>query len=115
MTLVMEEGKPRIARQGDIVLKGISGDDWSRDGLQRVHGNTLISSAVTGHSHSFEGDVEMYAEAGQMVKYVNVLSPTVKVTHSHEHPTITILKGWYEVGGEVEFDPYTKTMRMVVD
>lgn len=112
MTLVMQKGKIKLARHGDKMLKCIP--QIPNDAV-RIGGDVLIESHITGHKHVFNGTVQLWREPNkEAVRYVTMKSDTAQLSHD-EHPTITILHGAYIVLDEVEFDPFTRTLRLVLD
>lgn len=97
-----------IARHGDILLR-----KTSRLVGKKVETKTLALGEVTGHHHTFEGDVVCYADDLNEVKTVEVLSVS-PITHQ-EHGKIKFDEGKYQVYRKTEYDPFTQVIRQVRD
>lgn len=73
--------------------------------------NILAYGTATGHSHMLTGGVVL-EENGDI--YLNVPGDAGALTHQ-EHNAITLPAGDYQVIRQVEYNPYEKATRMVMD
>ena len=92
----------KIYRQGDIVLKSISGLPST---LKRIRNNVLAEGETTGHKHELCGDVHIL-EGDKGQKFVIVIEAAA-LRHD-EHKMITVAPGWYQVLQEREYSVVRK-------
>ena len=98
-----------FVRQGDIILTKI---DKLPEKAKKLKTKIVARGEVTGHSHRFEDKTtNLFMLNGIM--YANVPFAT-EIIHE-EHEPIKIEKGVYEIGNEREYDPFTESIRAVVD
>lgn len=103
-----------FARHGDLLLKKVSAIPA---GENKAEGNShvLAEGEHTGHKHVIT------TEPGSLLKIVEVdgtmyieTAGSATVTHE-EHKPITLEPGKWMVVHEVEYDPFAKQIRQVVD
>lgn len=97
----------KIARHGDILFVRTK----TKIG-EKTDTKTVALGEVTGHHHTFDGDVVCYAD-DEVVKSVEIISDA-PITHQ-EHEAITLEKGVYKVYRKQEYDPFGQVLRQVRD
>jgi len=99
--------KNLMYRHGDLLLESI---DIIPEGAIQRKSNVILNGTATGHSHILNGGLVLEKEGTIYLQ----ASDTATVTHE-EHNTITLPEGNYVVTRQVEYDPYEKAAREVLD
>ena len=101
------------ALHGDVIIERLAGEPDSFSNMEDSNDGALAYGELTGHVHQLQGrDFSLRTDGGG-VKFLHVLKPT-PVKHQ-EHKSITIPPGWYKIGIQREYDPFTKRARQVQD
>ena len=92
--------------QGDVLLTAV---DALPKGAKRIPGKTVARGEVTGHHHTFDGEVELY----ELDDKVWVVVPENGATLVHqEHQAIDFPAGVYEYAPQIEPDPFLGIRRV---
>jgi len=86
-----------IIRQGDVLLKKV---EKIPKGLKKRDDKTVALGELTGHHHTFSGQVCVFGEMGKR-QFVDVQQQSV--LEHQEHKNIVVPKGKYEVIIQREF------------
>lgn len=119
-----EGGSMRVMdlfRHGDVDGRRIN---KLPEAVKQVQTKTIMYGEVTGHHHTFNGQVLVFepttpqtikidGEERPVQKYIQVLE-TAQLTHQ-EHETKSIEKGIYAILQEQEYDPLEMQIRRVMD
>lgn len=108
-------------RHGDVDLRPVP--KIPKD-AHLIQTKTVAYGEVTGHHHTFSGQVLVYEpKQGETIlvdgeqipiqKYVEVQAPA-KLEHQ-EHKTIQVEKGTYAILQEREWNPFDQQIRRVLD
>lgn len=102
---------PIQIRQGDVFLEKI---ESIPEGATRAPDCVIALGTVTGHSHRFESGAEQYVtgQGAGRKQYIRVTGESADLVH-HEHATIKVEQGDYEVIHQIEYDPIAN--RAVMD
>jgi hypothetical protein len=108
----MKNEKPKLIRQGDVLLRKVS--DFKGDGdrvFDEVKDKILARGEVTGHSHRIEGKGSrvLRSSSGQLLVE---LSEPAQLVHE-EHGIVELEAGRYEVVRQREYNPIEE--RLVSD
>ena len=99
--------KNLMYRHGDLLLESI---DIIPEGAIQRKSNVILNGTATGHSHILNGGLVLEKEGTIYLQ----ASDAATVTHE-EHNMITLPDGNYVVTRQVEYDPYEKAAREVLD
>lgn len=85
------------------------------DDATKADGQIVQWGETTNHKHQFldEGSVEIYDVPATKERFLRVVRPSL-LTHE-EHKEIMFPVGDYKIGIVVEFDPFSKMQRQVID
>ncbi len=108
-----------IYRQGDIILKKISKEEFEKKGRELIPNKisqqfVIARGETTGHSHrlvDFEEAFILQDESGRF--YLN-LPVKARVIHE-EHAPIELEDGYYEIWREQEYDYWKEESRRISD
>lgn len=95
-------------RHGDLLIEKT---ESIPEGATPKKDNVLVYGTATGHAHRLSGGVVL--EEGDNM-YLSVPGREGALTHE-EHNTIQLPPGSYRVTRQIEYNPYEKATRMVMD
>ena len=95
------------ARHGDIYLEQVNG--IPKDSIKRESG-IILSGGATGHAHKLVNGI-IFDNGG--TAYIQTLDDAA-IVHE-EHNTIELPIGSYVVIRQIEYNPYEKATREVLD
>lgn len=108
------------ALHGDVVIEKINNLPENFESLPSDQEPVLAYGEVTGHSHRMFRMTEGSDLPGVVlktgtdgVKFLHVIEPVV-LRHQEHDPRI-ISPGFYKIGIQREYDPFTKLIRQVAD
>lgn len=97
-----------IYRQGDVLIREVTS---LPTGAKKLTTNVLAYGEVTGHSHRFQGDAQLYGYGNEL--YMQVYQPTYIEHEEHQHKIVD--PGIYKIEGEQEWDYIEESMKKVID
>lgn len=102
------------ALHGDVIIERITALPKNFKKMEKSKDGALAYGELTGHFHGLQGDAfDLRTDPETKVKFLHVFEPT-PVKHQ-EHSPIVIPPGDYKIGIQVEYDPFAKRARQVVD
>ena len=100
-------------QQGDVLLTSGATIPATAKPIKE-HINVIKEGEHTGHAHRlFDGDFQLLEEPSTKERFLRVVRPTM--LRHEEHLPQEILPGDYYVGDLIEWDPFSKMKRAVVD
>ena len=106
--------KPRLWRQGDVLIQQAAEIPDSHKGFRRKK-PVLFKGEASGHKHAFKDGraIKLYRNPRSHEIYIEVVEAEAVLTHQ-EHGPILLSKGYYRAWRQREYDEFEEE-RWVLD